>query len=186
MLGWEKSRNTYYYGSDAYKYMDDLIAKKGEILIVSPYLDKYYAEMILKKSRGSKFYVISSSIEARALETLSGKSGQLWIMGYLTLSVITVLLILFLGLKWPYLLISTVPLIIGAVKRRGRGSNVALKVPRQFVHAKMYISAGMAITGSANLTYSGTHKNAEHINIIYNSQDISQLSDQFWGIWNSI
>ena len=116
MLGWKKSHNTYYYGSNAYKYMDELIAKKGEILIVSPYIDKYYADLILEKSRGSKFYVISSSIEARALEMLSGKSGPLWAIGYLMLSAITLWLILSLGLRWPYLLISPVPLIIGVVK----------------------------------------------------------------------
>ncbi|MHB1830099.1 MAG: phospholipase D-like domain-containing protein [Candidatus Micrarchaeaceae archaeon] len=186
MLGWKRQRNTYYYGSSAYKYVDDLISKKGDILIVSPYIDRYYAELILKKSKGSRFYVISSSIEGRALEILGDKHSQLWLIGYLALSAIMFWLAFSIGIRWPYLLISLVPLAIGAIKHLGRGSKMALKVPRKFVHAKMYISDGMAITGSANLTYSGTHKNSEHINIIYDEEEISRLKDQFWEIWRGI
>ncbi len=186
MLGWKRQHNTYYYGSGAYKYVDDLISRKGDILIVSPYIDRYYAELILKKSHVSRFYVISSSIDERALDILKGRSSPLRFIGYLALSAIMLWLAIFIGLKWPYLLISIAPMAIWAFKHLGRRPKIALKVPRQFVHAKMYISAGMAITGSANLTYSGTHRNAEHINVIYDADDISRLKDQFWEIWGGI
>ncbi len=185
MFGKADLGNTYYYGSDTYRYINDLIGKGGEVLIVSPYVDRYYAKLILEKSRGRKFYLISSSMEGDVLRMFNGGS-RLWIPAYLGLSIILLGLLLFIGAMGMLLMLSTAPILIGIIKNAGKGSGVRLKVPKQFVHAKMYISEGMAITGSANLTYKGTHKNVEQINVIYNRPDIERLKNQFWRMWGRL
>ena len=185
MFGKVDLGNTYYYGSDTHRYINDLIGKGSEVLIVSPYVDRYYAEIILEKSRDRKFYLISSSMENDVLRLFNAGS-QLWIPAYLGLSMILLGLLLFIGATGALLLPSIAPIAIGIIKNAGKGSGVRLKVPKQFVHAKMYISEGMAITGSANLTYKGTYKNLEQINIIYNKADIDKLRNQFWGMWGKL
>jgi phosphatidylserine/phosphatidylglycerophosphate/cardiolipin synthase-like enzyme len=185
MFGKGDLGNTYYYGSDTHRFINELIGRKGEIMLVSPYIDRYYAEALLRKSRGRKFYLISSSVEEDVLGLLRGGS-PLWIIAYLGLSMILLGLLLFVGATGAALLLSLVPFAVGIIRGAGRGSGVILKVPKQFVHVKMYISEGMAITGSANLTYKGTHKNVEQINIIYNKSDIEKLKEQFWSMWNKL
>ncbi len=180
------SGNTYYCGSDTHKYIDELISSKGEILVVSPYIDRYYAEIISRKSGGRKFYVISSSLEGDALKLLEKNPSALWIASYALLSIMILGLLLFVGVGGLYLLISVIPIAVGTVKNAGRKSKVSLKVPKQFVHAKIYISDGMAITGSANLTYKGTFKNVEHINVVYDKEEIGRLKEQFWGMWKGL
>lgn len=185
MFGKGSLGNTYYYGSDTHRYINELIDRKGEILMVSPYVDRYYAELIIKKARGRKIYLISSSIEADVMKMFN-TSSRLWLLAYIGLSIILLGLLLFIGASGAVLSLFLVPLIIGFIKIPVRKSEVVLKVPKQFVHVKMYISEGMAITGSANLTYKGTHKNVEQINITYNGVDIGKLKNQFWGMWKKL
>jgi len=65
-----------------------------------------------------------------------------------------------------------------------RHRNIAIKiVTDRFVHEKMYISESSAIVGSANLTYSGTHKNVEHIEIIRDNKRIKEMDNHFDGLW---
>ena len=96
MFGKRDLGNTYYYGSDTHRYINELICRKGEMLMVSPYVDRYYAELMLKKSRGRKFYLISSSVEDDVLRLLKGGS-RLWILAYLGLSMILLGLLIFIG-----------------------------------------------------------------------------------------
>lgn len=184
MFGKGSLGNIYYYGSETYKYINRVIDNKGEILIVSPYVDGYYAEIICRKSRGRKFYIISSSVEDDVLRRLRGRSLQ-WLIAYLGLSAILLGFLLFISVSGILLLIAPIPFIVGIIKTARNPPGVILKVPKKFVHAKMYISDGVAITGSTNLTYAGTHKNVEQISIIYNKADIGRLKDQFWSMWES-
>ena len=182
MFGTRASHSAYYYGNATYKYIDELIRNKGDVLVVSPYIDKYYADMMLK-SAGRKFYVISSEPDDAAMKLLMARPSRSWIAGYGLLSVAVLLLMLYARIGWPYVLISLIPVVAGAATHRGRRKNVELKVPRRFTHAKMYISDSMAVTGSANLTYSGMHRNIEHVNVTYSGSDIDKLKDQFWSMW---
>ncbi len=182
MFGKGAAGNTYYYGSDTYKHIDHLLGRGNEILIVSPYIDKYYAGILLDRSKGRKLYLISSSMDSDALKMLQGGT-RLWIIGYLALSLAILSLLYFIGAYGAILLVSAIPLAVGIIRNSGRGSGISLKVPRRFVHAKMYISDDMAITGSANLTYKGTHKNVEQINITYSKESIDGLRKQFWELW---
>ncbi len=182
MFGKGDLGSTYYYGSDTYKHIDELIERGREVLIVSPYVDRYYAEKLLGYSKGRKLYLISSSMDSEALGLLQGTSS-IWAVAYLSLSSVLLALLLYIRVPDALLTISLIPIIVGMVKNMGR-NRVMLKVPKQFVHAKMYISDSAAITGSANLTYKGTHKNLEQINITRSRNDIEKLKKQFWELWS--
>lgn len=181
MFGKGAQGGTYYYGSDTHKHIDRLIESGREILIVSPYVDRYYAEKLLDSSRGRRFYLISSSMDEQALSMLNGTSS-IWVVAYLCLSSALLVLLLYIRVPSALLLLSLVPLIVGSIKNMGK-TRIMLKIPKRFVHAKMYISESEAITGSANLTYKGTHKNLEQISIIRNREDIDKLKRQFWELW---
>ena len=184
MFGKGDLGSTYYYGSDTYKHIDDLIERGREILIVSPYVDRYYAQRLLGYSKGRRLYLISSSMDPEALSLLQGTSS-IWAVAYLSLSSVLLALLLYIRVPEMLLALSLTPIIVGSIKNLGR-KRIMLKVPKQFVHAKMYISDSTAITGSANLTYKGTHKNLEQINITRSKKDIDKLKRQFWELWSGL
>jgi phosphatidylserine/phosphatidylglycerophosphate/cardiolipin synthase-like enzyme len=185
MLGSETS-NSYYSGSETYKYLERLLERSGDILLISPYIDTYYAEMVSGLSRNKHFYIISSSAEVNALNILKRKRSKLPLALYAMLSIAIALLMLYIRVFGPVLSISFVPFIVGLIKYYKTKQNIFLKIPKQFVHAKSYIADGMAITGSANLTYKGTHKNIEQISVTYNGSEICLLRKQFWSMWKSL
>ena len=76
-------------------------------------------------------------------------------------------------------------MLIGTARHWRISNGVSVKVPRNFVHAKMYISGQMAMIGSANLTYSGMHRNIEHMSVIRSSREIGRLASQFWELWGN-
>ena len=49
----------------------------------------------------------------------------------------------------------------------------------------MYIAEHAAATGSANLTYSGMHRNVEHLSMTYSHDEIRRLEKQFWRLWDA-
>jgi len=68
--------------------------------------------------------------------------------------------------------------------KQGAG-NIEVRVSGgPFVHEKIYIGSDTAITGSANLTYSGMHRNIEHIEITHDPERIAELGRHFNGLWN--
>ena len=186
LFGKAGRKNERYYGKDTYRHFDKLLSRTGEILIVSPYIDAYYAKILVRKSRGRKIYLISSSPESGALKIIKGESASLVIVAYTALSLLLFLLLLHLGIRNSLLFISLLPFLFGLYKAFTKRSKVRVKLPKQFIHAKMYISKDMAITGSANITYNGMHKNLEQTEIVYNVDEISRLRKQFWRIWNSV
>jgi phosphatidylserine/phosphatidylglycerophosphate/cardiolipin synthase-like enzyme len=69
--------------------------------------------------------------------------------------------------------------------RSRRSTAIQLKVIRdKFVHEKLYISNGTAVIGSANLTYSGMHKNIEHVEVIRNGKEVDALKRHFEELWS--
>lgn len=172
-----------YSGNDTHRYIEKLLDSRGDILIVSPYIDAYYARAMLRRHRRGRFYVISSSIEDSAKSMLNSKPNRTFLPAGILAFLFLLILPLHYGLSGIYLVPSAIPLGLGIAKGRKR-ANVVLKRPSEFIHAKMYISDTMAIVGSVNLTYKGTHKNVEQISILHSARDIGQLKDQFWAMWD--
>lgn len=178
-----KRSSTHYYGSETYRYMDKLLGQRGDLLLVSPYIDPYYAKQLVSASHRRKIYLVSSSPDPEAVKLIKGRVS-LWIIAYFAVSFVILYLLLLIGVRNLYLLISFIPFAFGLYQSFMKMSRIKFKTPRRFIHAKIYISESMAISGSANLTYKGMHKNLEQVEIIYDKEEISRLKKQFWEIWN--
>ncbi|MGC8710705.1 MAG: phospholipase D-like domain-containing protein [Candidatus Micrarchaeia archaeon] len=188
MLGARKE----YSGTNSYKYVEPLIRRGRRILIVSPYIDPYYARFLLKHSKGREIDIISSSIDKRAEKLLTKGNFPGTLLS---------LLVIFAGLSYlafatgsgiimpKYLplslLFATLVLAVAfsyRLKRR-RPKGIRLKIPREFVHVKLYVNERTAISGSANLTYRGMHKNVEHLQISNSEKESKEAARSFWGLW---
>ncbi|MGA3020527.1 MAG: phospholipase D-like domain-containing protein [Candidatus Micrarchaeales archaeon] len=178
--------NFSYYGQDSHKHIDKLLRNEKNILIISPYIDDYYANHIVRNSRGKSVHIISSSIKQSAAKRLT--ENRVRGMAMFTFLIITINLVLFsLGIFALYFAIASLAVVSFLIifsrfpKRR-----IYLKIPKEFVHAKMYVGDRTAIEGSANLTYSGMHKNIERINVTHDIRKISESKREFWRLWNSL
>ena len=60
-----------------------------------------------------------------------------------------------------------------------------IRLEKSFTHSKMYISEKEGIEGSANLTFAGTHRNIENIEIIKDIQELRRMKTEFWKLWDS-
>lgn len=82
----------------------------------------------------------------------------------------------------------TAMLAAAAVARHGKGpGNLGVKLSGDtFIHEKVYLCEGRAITGSANLTYSGLHRNLEHVEVIVARDRLEGLAAHFGGLWDSL
>ncbi|MGC8776943.1 MAG: phospholipase D-like domain-containing protein [Candidatus Micrarchaeia archaeon] len=172
---------------DQHKYVERLIKESKRVLIVSPYIDEYYAKFILRHARGKKIYIISSSPEkgaARLLQKGSFPSLSLVLAVLLLISYFTLAAV---GKNFePILLASLFFLTVFAIRLFGRKPrNIKLKIPKDFVHSKFYVGDASAIVGSANLTYRGMHKNIEHIEVIENLEHVKKLESEFWRLWGA-
>ena len=175
-----------YYGRDGHQFADKLLGSGSEVLVVSPYLDSYYANKI-KGRGGTKFYIISSSMDKQAEKMLdTGRSVGFAIAFTLVLIGVNLLLYLTHQLSIIFLLLSIAAIVISfAYSFRKKARHIWIKKPRGFVHAKMYVSDVMGIEGSANLTYSGMHKNVEHLQVTYDDAKIEKMKDEFWKMWDT-
>lgn len=185
MLG-DNGKNYHYYGSDTHRYINGMIKSSKKMYIISPYIDNYYADFVSKRSPSTEFYIISSSMEDDARRTLQRRGSRLVLFLWFALSCIVLYAELMIGIGGYLLLISLLPFLWGInsyISRSVKSRQIHLKVPKQFVHAKMYISDDQAISGSVNLTYKGTHSNVEHIEISKNPDEIENLQQQFWDMW---
>lgn len=184
-----RTKNSYYYGRESYKHIDRLIAKSKNLYIISPFIDRYYANYIRSHSRGKQIHILSSSISPEAKAVLSGK-GHLGAKSF-TKIFVSLLLINFVSfyfhLLFVYVFIASVIITLASVAlmRRKKNGNIRLRIPSRFVHMKLYVSDYMAIEGSANLTYNGMHKNIEHINVTYDKHEVKRLQRQFWKEWSA-
>jgi len=177
-----------YSGKECYRYVEALIRGSDTLLIVSPYIDKYYASFLLKNSHGKKVKIISSSIESRAKELLTkGRFPKEVLFALLWIALLDVLLYFLQFYTYAiYVFVLALLLLLDlAIAASRRPTNIEMKNPQEFVHVKMYLAGKAAIIGSANLTYKGMHANVEHIELIENEQRIKELETQFWTIWNS-
>ncbi|MDE1851703.1 MAG: hypothetical protein KGH69_03385 [Candidatus Micrarchaeota archaeon] len=184
MIGILGRRNIQYSGRSCYRHVDRLIRRGRRVLIVSPYVDDYYAKFLLANSQGKEIYLLSSSVERSVRRRLEGRlpaakmaagAAVIAAVEYMLFAIGAQLIYLFL-----YPLLMAVALYIVVLPRR-----IKLKVPKSFVHAKLYISEDEAVRGSANLTYRGMHSNIEHIEVVRDRKEIGSMANEFWRLWNS-
>ena len=175
-----------YSGNESYRYVERAIDEAGELLIVSPYIDMYYAKFIAQRSKGKKIRIISSSMESAAKMEIGGSRRLKGLFYFIFLLFFANLASYLIHINMVLVeaasaLLLAVAVPIGAKKK---GAAAEIKHPKKFVHAKMYISDALAIVGSANLTYRGMHSNIEHLEIITDREKIDELRRIFYKMWD--
>jgi phosphatidylserine/phosphatidylglycerophosphate/cardiolipin synthase-like enzyme len=186
----EKERS--YSGPSSYKFVDNLIKKsKGKLLIVSPFIDKYYARFLLNMTGGKNIYVVTSNSGGNkdAINLLRKASIEAILESLIV--VILFDIIMFYFRLYTVFLIVNIPFFamwfLTIYRRRKILSKIHIKViTKQFVHEKLYISDTQAIVGSANLTYKGMHSNIEHIEITDELKRIKEFKKHFDQLWNGL
>lgn len=176
--------DSYYAGHECYKFTEKLIQNGKEILIVSPYIDAYYAKFLNENSGGRKIKVISSSMDPEAKRILGRKKPLGLLLSVLVILLSVDYLAYTAGLSYPLFLIPSVFLgLLSLFLFNSKRYNIELKTPSEFIHAKMYINESEAIHGSANLTYNGMHRNIEHIEIVRGRDKVARLRSEFFRLW---
>ena len=176
---------TSYYGRSSYKYVEPILRGEKELLIVSPYIDAYYTNYLLSHARGKRIRIISSAIGKDDAKRLSNRRRAWPIIPALLLFLGNVMLV-YTGIILPAFLAASglIILLLIALVALKKKLDISLKVPKSFVHAKLYVGNNMAVEGSANLTFAGMHKNVEHVSVTRDPDEINELRKQFWKIWN--
>lgn len=176
-----------YSGRNVHKYVERLIRNGKRILIVSPYIDSHYARYLLGQY-GKTFHIVSSSLDPVAKRILTEGIFPTKLLIAAIAFALADIILYYLRYYLCAALLSALILLMGiaiAFLAARRPTNIKLKIPREFVHAKMYISENEAVRGSANLTYRGQHGNVEHVEATYDKDEIGRLEKQFWEIWKS-
>jgi len=189
-----------HYGTNSYKYINKLIKESKELSIISPYIDLYYAKYLLRHAKGKSIRILSSSISKDAKNTITKTHGLLSFLisalfliasGLATFVYFPtnthILIGLLLGTSFLIITVTSaiatfVYLFVYLTDRRLK-KGIMLKVPKRFIHAKLYIGDSYAIEGSANLTFAGTHENIEQIRVVKGQQEINELKREFERLW---
>jgi len=196
----EKIENESYSGSESYKYIDMLLNSRSEkIKIITPFIGNYYARMLNQISKKKKVYILlSKSAEENNKDAVSMLRGPEPFKLKFPLLAISILYFLILGFLWnsldqikiQFLIILYILIVLFLVSYsfiqslKKLGQNLHIKIAGDvFIHEKIYIADDVAIVGSANLTYSGTHKNIEHIDMIRDKNKIAELERHFDDLW---
>ncbi len=177
-------------GSDCHRYIDALIRGSGDLDVVSPYISRGYAEMLARHAARHRVRVITSGARQNdgAMVVFRG-GGAGWKKAAAFLALLAAISAA-LGL-WYAMAITTAMAIVAvaaAVAARSRRvANLRVKVSRNvFIHEKLYICEAAAISGSANLTFSGTRRNLEHIDIAVSMERVDALRRHFEELWSSL
>ncbi len=174
-----------YSGIDSYKQIERLFKKSKNISIISPYISQSYAQILLRYSANKNIRLITSNAQtnAQALKfLLAPKLGVMKTGIFVLLLTIISFLINFILIGILLGIFSVMFIFLGYMRLKTK--NVGVKIPKgKFIHEKVYIGDDYAITTSANLTYSGMHKNIENMVIIRDNIQLEQLSRHFNDLW---
>ncbi len=183
----ERSRS----GSDTHRIVDALLKDDSrELLVITPYLDLFYARVLAKLSSRKRIFILTSRapVNSAALKELSRYNPWrvLKMAAYLAvLSGILVFLRLY-GFAALFLAMVGFALAYAAWKSGTGRRNMHLKVTRgRLVHEKIYISEKGVVTGSSNLTFNGTRRNVEHVDYTDDERKVAELRAHFWKLWRS-
>jgi len=157
----------FYFGKNLWKELRDKFEKANELIVISPFISKHFAEYLMNKHKsGKKILLITSdekiSFHKEALNRLQERKilyFRFFILSFLTaifliLSLVNLFFLIFasifaiLLLKFGFKKEFVVPTIIF-----GKDN---------FIHAKIYIiDRKIIIASSANFTYKGLNENYE-------------------------
>jgi phosphatidylserine/phosphatidylglycerophosphate/cardiolipin synthase-like enzyme len=183
-----------YSGNESYKQIDILLNNSSELKIISPYISLFYAKKLAGLAKSKKIWIITakpnSNSDLAAFKYLTKLNNIMtFIKLFIYFAIIGAFAILF-KFYTAALILVIVFLLVFVVLRLKYGSithsNIFLKTSKQFIHEKIYIGNNSAIIGSANLTYSGTHKNIEYIEVIKEKEKIKSLEKHFDSLWSSL
>lgn len=185
-------KGKHYSGSSSYRFVDQLIKNKDkELMIVSPYIGNYYTRMLLKEGRRKRIRIITSGSSLAYKGSMLKKLHTRRLGSYLSIVLYFAILdAITIYLRFFYIMIIVTLMLLFTIslamwRRRKTEKNIELKTTgSEFVHEKLYISDSTAIIGSANLTYAGTHKNIEHIEVIRDRLEIEELKNHFNSLWS--
>ncbi|MEM0147191.1 MAG: phospholipase D-like domain-containing protein [Candidatus Micrarchaeaceae archaeon] len=181
-----RASKEYSYGSRSYVPVEKIIKKSTVLRIISPYIDPYYAEFLIRHAKGKRIRIISSSISKSAKAKLKRRSFSKFVAFVAFLLVLN----MFLAHGQPALafisLICSLIYLLVYLEDYETKKGILLKVPRRFVHAKVYIGDSAAVEGSANLTFMGMHKNIEQTRFIQNSEEVAILKNEFDKLWHRL
>lgn len=183
-------RDTQYSGSDCHRYVDALIRGAGDLDVVSPYIGRGYASMLAGHAGRHRVRVITSAAGrgGDAMRALGGRGGG-WTRTALFLAALCAISAV-IGLWYAFAVLAAMTALsaaAAALSRSRGGRNLRVKVSRKvFVHEKLYICGEAAISGSANLTFNGTHRNLEHIEVVVSPAKVAEMQRHFDGLWASL
>ncbi len=176
----------------SYKSVEKLLFSKGRNLyVISPFVSTYYLKLLKRISSRKNVYLITSESAFEKSVEISGSKPfgkprvvhaaivlAMFLAAYLIEEYVIALVFLDAIAAWCMFF------LIGMAGRTRKGRMHVRVVKGNFVHEKVYISDSMAITGSANLTYSGMHKNTERISVIDDKKEIEELRRHFGELWH--
>ena len=169
-------------GRSSYSEVERLIMNGRELCIVSPYIDSYYARLLSRNSGGKRVFILSSSIDKEAAKLIGRRFSLSKFVLFLALMAVELYIGAGLG-NYILAMAATLATLGAGILLSWTGSGISLRIPKRFVHAKMYISESRAITGSANLTYRGMHSNVEMIEVIDDRETVERMKRMFWKMW---
>ncbi|MDE1810823.1 MAG: hypothetical protein KGH66_02170 [Candidatus Micrarchaeota archaeon] len=185
-----------YSGDSSYRFVDRLIKSSSKkLIVVSPYIGNTYAKLLIEEARRKKVYVVTSqsSLEydnsvLKGIPEIGAIGRYLKPLAYFSIVTAFVFLLNFSTyLLYPLLGIILIFVALSYFTYRKTKANFMLKVSRdKFVHEKLYITDNEAIVGSANLTFSGMHRNVEHIQIVRDAKKREELEEHFERLWASV
>jgi len=192
------SKTSTYDGSNAGKIILPLIhGTRAHLRVCSPFISPGYARLLRKKAEESITVQVITT-EARenrnhqeSLKILEGTEKSF--IRPFSLFMMTGFLLAFLGVVTSQSLLTVIGFLLFMVgvclailgRRKHRMPNpVQLHISRQFIHSKMYIADDEdAVTGSANLTFSGLNRNVEHLDIFHGQEKVQPVIKSFRMLW---
>lgn len=155
-------------------------------MISTPYIDNYYLTVLGKISKKKKVMLISSKASNKKIRKFMSNKIRKFFIIFFAVYFISLLGMWFINLHFilqnVFVYMPLIFSLIISIISKGTKLKVHI-IGSEFVHEKLYITENLAITGSANLTYVGTHKNIEHIEIIENLEKIKELRKHFEELW---
>ncbi len=171
-----------YSGMEAYRYIDRLLKKEKRLFIATPFISIGYAKLLKRLSMHKHIYLVTTKKHkenAEAIQYLSkGNAGRK--------ALAFVLFAIAIASCFYSLYIAAALGLCAAIAYAGTHSSLKVRFSdKKLLHEKLYIGKNRAIVGSANLTFSGTRRNIEHLEIITDKSEIRKISRHFYELWKS-